>query len=100
MQEFEELKYVQSFIFFDGKSLIRDFVDPTGRKISYGFMLKGKFIWKAIGIERFSIFSGEAIFLFEGATVSVGAGEHVTIPHDVEFVVEVTSDLDYRCDYE
>lgn len=100
MQEFEELKYVQSFIFFDGKSLIREFVDHSGSKISYGFMLKGKFIWKATGIEKFSIFSGEAIFLYEEATVSVVAGEHITIPDGVEFVVEVTSDLDYRCDYE
>ncbi|MDW6091073.1 pyrimidine/purine nucleoside phosphorylase [Vibrio rhizosphaerae] len=100
MQEFEELKYVQSFIFFDGRSLIREFVDQAGCKISYGFMLKGKFIWKATGIEKFSIFSGEAIFIYEGATVSVRAGEHITIPDGVEFVVEVNSDLDYRCDYE
>ncbi|MBU2896625.1 pyrimidine/purine nucleoside phosphorylase [Vibrio hepatarius] len=100
MQEFEELKYVQSFIFFDGKSLIREFIDQTGCKISFGFMLKGKFIWKATGIEKFSIFSGEAIFIYEDIKISVKAGDNITIPDSVEFIVEVVSDLDYRCDYD
>lgn len=96
----EQLTYKNSLVFFDGLSLIREFESSTGDVVAYGYMLPGKFVWKADLIETFNIINGEAIFIFDNHEVKIGPNDVVSIPQNTVFEVHVKTMLDYRCDFD
>jgi uncharacterized protein YaiE (UPF0345 family) len=93
------LIFDRTLVFFDGRSLIRDFRDQAGNIITFGFMHKGEMVWRADQEERFSIISGKATFSYNEVVVEASVNSAVVIPKGVEFVVKVEELLDYRCTY-
>ncbi|MCF3099806.1 DUF1255 family protein [Aeromonas australiensis] len=94
------LTFDRTLIFFDGCSLIRDFVDEKGNVITFGFMLKGRFAWLAEKKETFFVVNGHAAFIYGDKKVEAFSDSVVVIPSGTEFTVEVTELLDYRCTYD
>lgn len=94
------LVYDRSFTFFNGLSLIRDFKDSRGNRVTFGYMLAGKYIWKTVRAERFTIYYGRATFVFNDITLEATAKAVITIPKETLFEVHVEDTLDYRCDYD
>lgn len=99
MSESSPLIFDRTLVFFDGRSLIRDFRDEAGNTITFGFMQRGEMFWRADQEERFSIISGNAKFTYKDVVVEASAGSFVVIPKGAEFVVNVENLLDYRCTY-
>jgi mannose-6-phosphate isomerase-like protein (cupin superfamily) len=93
------LVFDKTLVFFDGRSLIRDFKDQAGNIITFGFMHTGEMVWRADQEEIFSIVSGKAIFTYNEVVVEASVNSVVVIPKGVEFVVKVEELLDYRCTY-
>ncbi|WP_080468943.1 pyrimidine/purine nucleoside phosphorylase [Enterobacter cloacae] len=94
----ELLRYEKTFIFFDGKVVLRDF-SVEGNKMTMGYMASGHYRWLAEDAERFIIVSGNAIFAFNDKEVNAQPGDEVFVPPGTTFTVEVAEPLDYRCYY-
>lgn len=96
----QSLTYDKSMSFFDGLSLIRDFIDSSNRTVSFGYMMVGKFSWRTTRKETFLILEGNANFLFDDRNIQAQKGSVISIPTDTLFEVHVKETLDYRCDYD
>ncbi|MCW7546730.1 hypothetical protein B5C26_20410 [Photorhabdus luminescens] len=93
-------KFVETYIFFDGRSVLRNFQDEYNNLVTFGFMAKGKYSWLAETTEHFRIYSGEAYFNIEEKRILVRSGDEIIVPKNLTFEVEVTEHLDYRCFYD
>ncbi|NHB93436.1 pyrimidine/purine nucleoside phosphorylase [Photorhabdus cinerea] len=93
-------KFVETYIFFDGRSVLRNFQDEDDNLVTFGFMAKGKYRWLAETTENFRIYSGVASFTIEGKRRLLQSGDEIIVPKDLTFEVEVIEHLDYRCFYD
>lgn len=94
----ETLTFDKTYIFFEGRVVLRDF-HQNGQKMTMGYMAKGDFKWLADQVERFTIVSGLADFIFDDQIIPARSGSVITVPEGKTFTVKVTEPMDYRCYY-
>ncbi|KMJ46119.1 pyrimidine/purine nucleoside phosphorylase [Xenorhabdus khoisanae] len=94
----EPLFYDNSFVFFDGRVILRNFIS-NGVRVTLGFMAKGEYRWLAEEAEHFIIDEGEAIFSYDNFEFVASPSSEIIIPKGMTFNVNVRSHLDYWCYY-
>jgi uncharacterized protein YaiE (UPF0345 family) len=94
----ELLTYVNSDIYFEGKVLLRNFIE-NGMKLTMGFMAMGEFNWLAEEQESFHIIDGDALFVLPDGELKAISGTKIVVSKGVKFRVIVQKPLDYRCYY-
>ncbi|MGF1681196.1 pyrimidine/purine nucleoside phosphorylase [Photobacterium minamisatsumaniensis] len=95
----ETYNYQDSYVFFDGNVILRNFKTDNNELITFGFMRCGEYRWLADEQETFHIESGQAVFLVDDDEVTVISHSTFVVPKGKEFTVRVLEHLDYRCQY-
>ncbi|WP_036829130.1 pyrimidine/purine nucleoside phosphorylase [Photobacterium sanctipauli] len=92
--------YHDTFVFFDGNVILRNFKTGNDTVITFGFMRCGSYCWLAEQQETFHIEAGKAVFVVDGEESSVSKGSIMIVPKGKKFTVKVLEHLDYRCQYD